>query len=158
MHLTLCGTKLDMEKLAALVSDGKFNELPAPFGFKNPAPVKHLHIIFIPSATSTDVYDVIKYMTFSRAVGYKVLFGLCYGNAKQFDAPDSGARAKGSRVALHRLFMSINRIHVTNFAVKEVGEDDADPNNKKKLQSDEDIDAAFDLIREDYHAMLCWVV
>ena len=52
-------------------------------------------------------------------------------------------------MALHRLFMSINGFHITNFDVKESADDDKEVDSKRKLVSDEDIDAALDLIRQE---------
>ena len=138
----------DMEHLATLITEGHYNKLPAPFGLKTPAPVKNMHLIVVPSMETPGTYDIVKYMTFGHSIGYKALGALVYGQAKQFDAPETGARSKGSRVALHRLFMSINGTHITSFTTQEVPEGDKDHEPKKKLTSDEDIDAAFDLIRE----------
>ena len=143
------GAKPDMEAMAHHITEGQFSKLPPPFGFKSPAPVKHMHLILIPKHDEPGAFSIVKYVTFTQAIGHKTLGAICYGEPKQFDSPDSGARAKGARVALHRLFMSINGFHITNFDVKESAEDDKDADSKTKLVSDEDIDAAFDLIRQD---------
>ena len=137
----------DLEHLAALVMDGHFGKLPAPFGLKTPAPVKNMHLIIVPSPETPDCYDIVKYMTFSQSIGYKALGALVYGESKQLDTPEVGVRSKGSRAALHRLFMSINGTYITSFTVQETPEGGKDNEPKKKLTSDEDIDAAFDLIR-----------
>ena len=66
--------------------------------------------------------------------------------------PDGGSRSKAARVALHRYMMGINGTHITCYTTKDVGEDQAEAEgSKRKILSVEEIDAGFDLIREDDH-------
>ena len=82
--------------------------------------------------------------------GYKILDAVCHGEALQFDVPDGGARSKSARVALHRYMMGINGTHIACYTTKDGGDEQAEAEGtKRKILSDEEIDAGFDLIRED---------
>ena len=81
------GAKPDMDAMAQLITEGQFSKLPAPFGLKSSAPVKNLHIILIPKDDDPGSYSIVKYVTFSQAIGYKTLSAICYGDAKQFNSP-----------------------------------------------------------------------
>ena len=73
--------KPDMEAMAHHITEGEFSKLPAPFEFKSSAPVKNFHIILILKDDDPGSYSIVKYVTFSQAIGYKTLGAICYGES-----------------------------------------------------------------------------
>ena len=60
-----------------------------------------------------------------------------------------GVRSKAARISLHRFLMNINGTHLTPFSVDDTIPDAADGEApKRKILTDEEVDAGFDLIRE----------
>ena len=142
----------DFGVLADLMQRNSYDTMPVPFAPKNAAPVRNMHILITESADAPGAVDIVKFVSFREPVGYKILGAVCHGEALQFEAPDGGSRSKAARVALHRYMMGINGTHFTCYATKDVGEDQAEAEGtKRKILSVEEIDAGFDLIREDNH-------
>ena len=143
------GALPDLEEIRAKVDSGKMAEVPAPFGLKNDVELKSYHLAIIPTALDGH-FKVIKLMTFAQAQGYKTLGAIVQGEARQLDLPDGILRGKAARVALHRFILGLGGWHITNCEV--VGDQAADPAEggpKKRLLTPEEIDAGYDLIREE---------
>ena len=83
-------------------------------------------------------------MTFSEAIGYKILGTVCHGECLQLDLPEGGVRSKAARIGLHRFLMTINGTHLTPFSVDDHIPDAADGEGpKRKILTYEEVDAGL---------------
>ena len=105
-----------MDLLAEQMSTASFDAMPVPFKPKRDAPVKNMHVLVAPSAETPGAVDIVKFMTFSAAIGYKILGTVCHGECLQLDLPEGGVRSKAARIALHRFLMTVNGTHLTPFS------------------------------------------
>ena len=139
----------DMELLAEQMSTSSFDDMPVPFKPKRDAPVKNMHILVAPSIDNPDAVDIVKFMTFNEAIGYKILGSVCHGECLQLDIPEGGVRSKAARIALHRFLLNVNGTHLTPFTLDDNIPDVGDGEGpKRKILSHEEVDAGFDLVRE----------
>ena len=102
-----------------MMQKNSFDSMPVPFCPKHAAPIKNMHILVTESATVPGTVDIIKFMTYKEAVGYKILGAMCHGESRQLDVPEGGVRSKTARVALHRFVLGIPGTHLTGFSIQE---------------------------------------
>ena len=78
----------DMDVLADQMSTASFDAMPVPLKPKHDAPVKNVHVLVAPSVETPGTVDIVKFMTFTEAIGYKLLGTVCHGECLQLDLPE----------------------------------------------------------------------
>ena len=135
-----------MTFLAEQMCTASFDAMPAPLKPEHETPVKNRRVLVTPSTDNPYAVAIIKFMTFSEAIGCKILKTTCHGECMQLDVPERGVRSKSTRVALHRFLLGVDSTHLTPFAIGDGDRDAGEAEGSKpKILTDEEVDAGFDL-------------